>query len=202
MQTLKYHPLLWQSCHGTDQSVDCRAPFRCRLRFLLWDFVDHCHAIWSSETSPQCSTKPDQCKKEWKLPNKIWLLLDGVTSSSAGLFSHKTWNNLLMQMWNLVFCWRSWYAISKLHLKTPLILCFCHCSQGKRSPHPVTLANSCVHLNFFLATLTFQIDTAYAYFLYTTFSIFSNISNPISLCWLQFEAFIYVILSLFGLFPY
>lgn len=118
IQTLKYHPLLWQSCHGTDQSVDCRGPCRCRLKIMLWDFVDHCHAIWSSETSPLCSTKPDQPKEEWKLPEEIWLLLDGVTSSSDGLLPHnRTWNNLLMQIWNLFFCWRSWCEISNPHFK-------------------------------------------------------------------------------------
>lgn len=123
VQTLKYHPLLWQSCPGIDQSVGCRAPARCRLKILLWDSVDHCHAIWSSETSPLRSTKPDQPKKEWKHPKEIWLLLDGVTSSSADLRSHKTLNNLLMQIWNLFFCWRSWCAISKLYLKNSFWFC-------------------------------------------------------------------------------
>lgn len=124
MQTLKYHPLLWQSCHGIDPSVDGRASSRSRMKILLQDFVDHCHAIWSSETSPPRSTKPDQPKQEWKLPKEMWLLLDGVTSSSAGLLSHKTWNNLLMQTWNLFFCWRSCCAISTFHFKNTFSFVF------------------------------------------------------------------------------
>lgn len=35
-------------------------------KVLPQGFVDHCHELWSSETSPLRSMKRDQPKQEWK----------------------------------------------------------------------------------------------------------------------------------------
>lgn len=147
MQILKYHP---QSCHGINQSVDRRAPSRCRLKILLGDFVDAaktrllpCNLVFWNLPTTQHKAWPTEEGMETPWRN---LLLDGVTASSAGLLARNmTWNNLLMQIWNLFFCWRSWCEISKLHLQNSFGFVFLSLFWRY---HPVTLVNSCVHLNF------------------------------------------------------
>lgn len=132
------------------QSVDFRGPTSCRLKsaaprlcgslpwtLVFWNFPSKQHETWPTQTGMETL---------WR---NLWLLLDGVTSSSAGLLSpSETWNNPLMQIWNLFFCWRSWCKISKPHKKNPLVLVCCCCSEGNRRHHSVILPNSCVHLNF------------------------------------------------------